>query len=274
MNFTRLRLLILVIPFLFPSCDGEPEVPVQVDWIKANANRPTSVDPANTNFEDLRFLKTVIGNRRLVMLGEQTHGDGTTFYAKTRLIKFLHQEMDFDIIAFESGLYDCHKSFMAIKGGMNGIQAAKKGISKVWSHTQEVYPLFEYLDDSPYTIELIGMDPQFFGTYKNELSNDLESFLQRKNSAIVNSANWQESKALLTETLLAELDPAGLGQIKLNNANALLESLVTEIASFDQTIQPELLNDTGFWLQVLYNIIMTIQIHQQWMLGDIEGHSL
>jgi erythromycin esterase-like protein len=34
--------------------------------------------------------------------------------AKVRLIKYLHQEMGFDVIAFESGLYEC---FQADRGG-------------------------------------------------------------------------------------------------------------------------------------------------------------
>jgi len=41
------------------------------------------------------------------MLGEQSHGEATTYETKIKLIKFLHQEMDFDILAIESGFYDC-----------------------------------------------------------------------------------------------------------------------------------------------------------------------
>lgn len=273
MNFTSVRHFILAILSLFLGCDSEPEVsvPDQVNWINANAYRPTSVDPINTNFEDLQFLKNVIGDRRLVMLGEQTHGDGTTFYAKTRLIKFLHEEMGFDILAFESGIYDCHKSWLEMKAGKNGIQAAKNGISKVWSYTTEVYPLFEYIDNAPYTLELVGVDPQFFGEFKDEFASDLQIFLQNRNSFIVNEADWADKKSMLIDLLNAKHNPSALGESKLNDTFTLIESIVSEIEMFDQTKQEELLDEAGFWLQVLYNLEMITQIYQMWEVNDYNG---
>lgn len=274
MIFRSLRHLILITPFLFLGCDESDvsvSVPEEVNWISDNAYKPTSVDPNNTNFEDLQFLKTVIGDRRLVMLGEQTHGDGTTFSAKIRLIKFLHQEMGFDIIAWESGVYNCHKSWLEMKSGKDGRQAVKKSINTVWSDTQEVYPLFDYMDDAPYSLELIGMDPQFFGDFDNELGDDLEAFLQSRNSVIVNEADWADNKSLLKDLLNAERDPAALGEVTLNNASTLIEALTSEITMFDQTPQVELLNDPEFWLQVLYNIKITTQIHQLWKAEDHNG---
>jgi erythromycin esterase-like protein len=50
-----------------------------------------TVDPAETSFSDLMPLKHDIGDRRIVVLGEPTHGDGTAFQAKSRLVKFLHE---------------------------------------------------------------------------------------------------------------------------------------------------------------------------------------
>lgn len=280
MDFAGIRQLILIIPFLLLGCNGEPEVTIadseEVEWIKANAYRPTSVDPTNTNFEDLQFLKTVIGDRRLVMLGEQTHGDGTTFSAKVRLIKFLHEEMGFDIIAWESSFYECHKSWLGMKSGKNGIQVAKKSINTLWSDTDEVHPLFDYMDDAPYSLELMGVNPQFYGSYDVEIGDDLEAFLQSRNSAIVDAANWASNKSMLVNLLKAEDNPAGNGEVFLNNAFALIESLVSEITTFDQTPQIELMDDAGFWLQVLYNVKMTTQIHQMWRVPELNynGHAI
>ncbi len=52
----------------------------------------------------LQFFKAVLKDRRLVQLGESGHGVAEFNHAKVRLIKFLHQQMGFDVIAFESGL--------------------------------------------------------------------------------------------------------------------------------------------------------------------------
>ncbi|MDP2955856.1 MAG: hypothetical protein Q8N53_05500, partial [Longimicrobiales bacterium] len=91
-----------------------------------------SVDPANRDFSDLQDLRDVIGDSRVVMLGEQSHGDGTVFLAKTRLIEFLHQEMGFDVLAFESGLFDMRKAWEAMAEGRDPREAFSTGVGLAW----------------------------------------------------------------------------------------------------------------------------------------------
>jgi hypothetical protein len=77
----------------------------RIAYLKKHAIPVRSIDAEDGNSADLEPLREVIGNRRIVMLGESTHGDGATFAAKIRLIKFLHERMGFDVLAFESGFY-------------------------------------------------------------------------------------------------------------------------------------------------------------------------
>jgi erythromycin esterase-like protein len=86
----------------------------RVAWLSENAVRIRTVDPAKDDFADLEPLRETLKGVRVVLLGEQNHGDGTTFLAKTRLIRFLHEKMGFDMLAFESGLYDCAKAWDAL----------------------------------------------------------------------------------------------------------------------------------------------------------------
>ena len=64
---------------------------IRVVWLNQNAIPLRSIDPNDKDFSDLEPLVKAIGNARIVQLGEQTHGDGATFLAKTRLIKFLQK---------------------------------------------------------------------------------------------------------------------------------------------------------------------------------------
>ncbi len=41
----------------------------------------------------------------MVLLGEQHHGDGATFQAKTRLVKYLHEQKGFNVLVWESDVY-------------------------------------------------------------------------------------------------------------------------------------------------------------------------
>src|SRR5262245_46479988 len=101
----------------------------RVSWLKKHAVPLRSIDPAAEALRDLEGLKKAIGDARILQLGEQTHGDGATFHAKTRLIKFLHQQCGFDVLAFESGLYDCRKAWELLRTGtMSPKQAVSHGV--------------------------------------------------------------------------------------------------------------------------------------------------
>ena len=78
--------------------------PAWDQWVRSNHYTVRSL--TSTRTDDLQFLKKVIGNRRLVQLGESGHGVREFNIAKVRLIRFLHEEMGFDVIAFESGLFE------------------------------------------------------------------------------------------------------------------------------------------------------------------------
>jgi len=96
-------LLFLATPLVAqPAAERDP----RVEWLAKSATRIRSLDPSDGDFSDLEPLRAALKGARVVMLGEQSHGDGTTFLAKTRLIRFLHEQMGFNVLAFESGLYD------------------------------------------------------------------------------------------------------------------------------------------------------------------------
>src|SRR5262245_62656118 len=137
----------------------------RVAWLKDHAATLRTIDPADSDFADLEPIRRAIGDARIVMLGEQTHGDGVTFHAKTRLIRYLHEKCGFDVLAFESGLYDCRKAWQLLRDGQTPADKAfGTGVFAIWAQSQQVQPLVEYLrkrarESRP--LELAGFDCQF-----------------------------------------------------------------------------------------------------------------
>src|SRR5215475_2190369 len=135
----------------------------RVAWLDEHTDELRSIDISDNEFEDLKTFGKAIGDARIVMLGEQSHGDGTTFQAKARLIRFLHEEMGFDVLAFESGLYDMRKVRERIRAGKDARKAVRHGLFRPWSFSRQVQPLIDYVGEraqSRRPLELAGFDCQ------------------------------------------------------------------------------------------------------------------
>jgi len=66
---------------------------------------------------------------------------------KVRLIQYLHQELGYEVIAFESSLLDCYLANSMIPDLSPTEIMEHIFFSDIW-HTEEVLPLFEYIKDT------------------------------------------------------------------------------------------------------------------------------
>ena len=88
----------------FPATASPPnEV---VTWVSDHAIALTSTKPG-APYDDLECLRELIGDARIVALGEQTHGTHEFQTMKHRIIRFLVEEMGFTILGLEAGWGGC-----------------------------------------------------------------------------------------------------------------------------------------------------------------------
>ena len=138
----------------------------RVAWLRNEAVALRSIEPGDGDFSDLEPLRSLLANKRVVILGEASHGDGAAFLAKSRLVQFLHREMGFDVLAFESGFYDCWKAWQRIQAGDDPATAFRQSVFPIWTRSAQLQPLIAYFTAaarSPRPLELAGLDPQFTG---------------------------------------------------------------------------------------------------------------
>ncbi len=137
-----------------------------------------TISPADGDYSDLYFLKDVLRDKRIVLLGEQTHGDGATFEAKIRLIKFLHQELGFSMLSFESGLYDNYHAFQQVKPGEQDASPLTESIFGIWSDTKEFKSLIDYVHAQRETkspLVVSGFDCQEHTYFQENFLNELKT---------------------------------------------------------------------------------------------------
>jgi len=127
----RLSIATLLVATLASAVRAQNDTAAWIAWTRANHFPIASiVSTPQDDFTDLRFFKDVIGERRLVQLGESGHGVGQFDSAKVRLIKFFHEQMGFDVIAFESSIYEC---FAANTNATNPVDMLQRSIFTVWA---------------------------------------------------------------------------------------------------------------------------------------------
>lgn len=105
---------------------------------------------------DFSFIEHFIKDKRIILLGENSHGIADYFTIKTDLIRYLHPYHEFNVVVLESGLLEATlcKQFLSNDSPEKQIQNSLLDIY----HNKEMKALFS--EEWAQTITLSGMDPQ------------------------------------------------------------------------------------------------------------------
>lgn len=143
---------------------GKSWLETDKNQIRNVTNEIKSID--STNFKDLEFLNPILKDKTVVCLGENFHRVAQYSSMKTRLIKYLHEKLGFDIIAFESGLGECSSAFED-SDNLTSKQFMENSIFPIW-YSKETLGLFDYIKEQKKTnrpLYLTGYDMQPTSNY-------------------------------------------------------------------------------------------------------------
>ena len=134
-------------------------------WISQNAIPLRSVE-AGHGFKDLKPLRKVFKDIRIVALGEATHGSREFFQFKHRMLEFLVKEMGFTVFAIEASYPACLNINNYVLYG-KGDRASALASQKFWTwDTNEVADMIDWMREYNKTapqgkkVEFLGYDLQ------------------------------------------------------------------------------------------------------------------
>jgi erythromycin esterase len=225
-------------------------------YVTANVRQISSIDPFFGDYSDLQVIADAIGDARIVMLGEQDHGDAPAFLAKTRLIKYLHEKKGFNVLAFESDFFGINYNWQLVKDGKLDFGAfINQNITALWSQCTACDPLFRnYLPGclkSSNPLQLAGFDSQMGTIY---LLPILDSVLTALHLPIASLPDYKSAIFPLLHTWYNYTSDSTTSDKIISTYEEIKKQMLTRLSPGD------------FWVQTVENLIQQNAQFRNWKL--------
>ena len=192
----------------------------QITQIKMETDSFSTVEPSSmvdlekVDFKDLGTFKAIVGDAKIIALGESTHGTSEFFKVKHRLLQYAILEMGVRVFVLEDNQLLVEKINGFVLYGIGEAEVLIKGLFAVWN-TTEMLNLIKWLrfynvKHPDKMVEFVGMDVQ-----NPELAiESLNDYLSKKDKLLqMNSLNilaeikteWKNS-FLKNDTVLTRWD--------------------------------------------------------------------
>jgi erythromycin esterase len=144
--------MVLLVPPQDPSGTPSPAAasagsalaPLEVlSWLASTAVPIRTLDPGSDS-TDLAPLRAIVGEARIVALGEATHGSHEFFAFKRRAVEFLVSELGFTDFAMETDWTQALAVDGFVTHGHGDLDSALKALSPLW-RTEEYRGLLEWM---------------------------------------------------------------------------------------------------------------------------------
>jgi len=157
-----------------------------VTWIKENVLDIKSLG-ASDNFDDLHKFGEMVGEARIVALGEATHSTSEFFTIRHRLIEYLVLEKGFDLFGIEGSWPQAEHINKYILTGEGDPNQLLSNLHFWWTNTEEMLDIIKWMReynkkaDSSAKIRFYGLDFQYHYAAMDNVIN----YLKRVDKAAV-----------------------------------------------------------------------------------------
>lgn len=142
------------IKYLFCFCLLMVTASVQAQVSITHTMFPFTDTAAKNN--GLRAIGKAIGNRRIVVLGEQDHGDAASMRAKAQLVQYLCEQKGFSVLLWEGDFF----AFQQLKtgAGIDWVKEAKSFTEPFWANGSATEALWQFASDKATTRQPLRLD--------------------------------------------------------------------------------------------------------------------
>jgi erythromycin esterase len=146
-------------------------------------NRSTPITFSTSNdFREFKFLKEKIDTSVPIFLGESSHTIGDYNQLRVRMIQYLHEQLNYNVIAFEAPFANL-KYVSENRNTLTAEKMLKLGLFYCWK-TNDLLELMKYIQSHP-KLKIMGFDCQD-RNIDSLVVYDYKQKIERKNAALGN----------------------------------------------------------------------------------------
>ncbi|MEP7383886.1 MAG: erythromycin esterase family protein [Gemmatimonadota bacterium] len=166
-----------------PTAEGPPPTRAELAWLAKRSTPLLRVAPENDVRgpvpPDLALVSRIVGDARVVALGESTHGTREFFQVKHRLLQHLVRNDGFDLFAIEANQLAVERLNAYVGGAPGTARDAMRVLFRVWN-TEGMLAIVQWMRSynsaaPPKRLHFIGYDMQDHQTPVDSL----EAFVRR-----------------------------------------------------------------------------------------------
>jgi erythromycin esterase-like protein len=183
-----------------------------ISWVNENAHklRSDSVD----DYQDLLFLSDILRNKRIVGLGEASHGTQEFYFQKSRFVRYLVSRENYKIIAIESPTKYIEPINDYILTGAGNIKGLLQPLGLY--NSEELFKLCKWLKifnaSKPWSkkVQIMGFDKEeYWSDPYNRDKLMAQNFTEKYSKNHFKSILWAHNLHLAKDTTMAQFKAMG-----------------------------------------------------------------
>lgn len=243
----------------------------RVEWLRRSVVAlPTPGTDLDAGARDA--LLQAFSGTDLVLLGEATRGDGTTFLAKTQLVGWLFEELGFDVLVFEGGFFDCRRAWQGILDGRAARDALRGALFPLYVDSRQFQPLLDLVElnaSTDHPLRVVGIDSGLDPAGVDELFAGLAEILALCGTDPASVEDLDLLRQIVGNVASGSYSSGELAMPRADDRRRVdrVLKLVSELLSCPHPARDSSgLTDLDFWRQVVVNLRWITEL--TWDLGQ------
>ncbi len=213
----------------------------------------------------IQKLDSLVENKQIILIGENSHGDGFSVETRFEIVKYLQKKHGFNTLIFESGLYETNRLNDEIKSNLDinsCLNLFRNTLPGMWSYAKEYQPMFNYIINQSKKDSIIigGMDCQINAGLSDSIMVDFERYLAKINlESVIKKKEWYMPFYTIINNLIKDKGQHNVRLSKIEEVNFKLtiDSLKYLINKTDSSYKAKI------WVQVLkgYQDFAPLEFH-------------